>query len=75
LFSQAALLSIGVRDGASIGYVLRKHRYPARSVASMFFRPAGGALIAVLRNDRGLARFHLTTLRGRVRGYTQCHTT
>ena len=32
---------IGFRDGASVGYVLRKHAYPARTVGRMLVRPAG----------------------------------
>jgi GT2 family glycosyltransferase len=57
------------RDGASIGYILRKHRYPPRTVARMLVRPAGGVLLACMRNDRARAAFHLSTLRGRLRGY------
>lgn len=63
------LVELGARDGASIGYILRKHRYPRRYVARMLVRPAGGALLALLGNDRSRARFHLSTLRGRVVGY------
>jgi glycosyltransferase involved in cell wall biosynthesis len=61
--------AIGARDGASIGYVLRKHRYPSRTVARMLVRPAGGVLAAVAQRDRERARFHLGTLRGRLLGY------
>jgi glycosyltransferase involved in cell wall biosynthesis len=61
--------TIGARDGASIGYILRKHRYPFRTVARMLVRPAGGALLALLRNDRRRVRFHTSTLRGRLAGY------
>ena len=60
---------MGARDGASLGYLLRKHRYPPLTVARMLARPAGGALLAVLHNDWGRARFHLSTLRGRLAGY------
>ena len=56
--------AVGERDGASIGYILRKHRYPRSVVARMLLRPAAGAL----RHPRR-ARFHLSTLRGRLRGY------
>lgn len=55
---------IGTRDGASMGYILRKHRYPRRTVARMLVRPAGGMLL-----DPRRAGFHLATLRGRLRGY------
>jgi GT2 family glycosyltransferase len=61
--------AIGARDGASLGYILRKHRYPARIVGRMLVRPAGGAVLALLRNDRQRASFHFSTLRGRLRGY------
>jgi glycosyltransferase involved in cell wall biosynthesis len=56
--------AIGARDGASIGYILRKHRYPVRVVARMLVRPAVGVVV-----DPHRARFHLATLRGRLRGY------
>jgi glycosyltransferase involved in cell wall biosynthesis len=61
--------AVGIRDGRSVGYVLRKHDYPARTVARMLVRPAGGALAAVAKRDRERARFHLGTLRGRLLGY------
>jgi hypothetical protein len=67
--SPSALRSVGARDGASIGYILRKHGYPARTVGRMLVRPLGGALLAVVRRDPSRARFHLATLRGRVLGY------
>jgi glycosyltransferase involved in cell wall biosynthesis len=63
------LAAIGARDGASLGYILRKHRYPPSTVARMLARPVGGAVLAALRNDRSRARFHVATLRGRVAGY------
>jgi hypothetical protein len=40
----------------------------------MLLRPAGGAFLALLDNDRGRARFHLATLRGRVDGYLHAAT-
>jgi glycosyltransferase involved in cell wall biosynthesis len=61
--------ALGARDGASIGYLLRKHRYPKRTLATMLARPAGGVLLSVLRNDRRSAAFHAATLRGRLLGY------
>jgi glycosyltransferase involved in cell wall biosynthesis len=60
------LTAVGARDGASIGYMLRKHRYPPRVVARMLMRPALGVLV-----DPRRARFHLATLRGRLVGYRQ----
>jgi len=68
-FSPAALRAVGARDGASVGYILRKHGYPVRSVGRMFVRPLGGVLLAVMRRDGAMARFHLSTLRGRLLGY------
>jgi GT2 family glycosyltransferase len=67
--SPSALRSVAARDGASIGYILRKHGYPVRTVGRMLVRPLGGALLAVARRDPARARFHLATLRGRVLGY------
>jgi glycosyltransferase involved in cell wall biosynthesis len=61
---QVDLAAVGARDGASIGYILRKHGYPARVVMRMLLRPAGGVVLHPRR-----ARFHLATLRGRLRGY------
>jgi glycosyltransferase involved in cell wall biosynthesis len=58
------LAAVGARDGASIGYILRKHGYPPRAVARMLLRPLGGVVAHPRR-----AHFHLATLRGRIRGY------
>jgi len=55
---------VAARDGESVGYLLRKHRYDRRMVARMFLRPAAGVVLHPRR-----ARFHAETLRGRVRGY------
>ena len=59
----------GAREGASLGYLLRKHDYPLRTVTRMLVRPAGGAAVALARRDGRRARFHLDTLRGRISGY------
>jgi glycosyltransferase involved in cell wall biosynthesis len=61
--------SFGAREGASLGYILRKHRYPKRTVTRMFARPAGGVFVALAHGDRRRARFQLETLRGRLNGY------
>jgi GT2 family glycosyltransferase len=61
--------SVGFRDGASLGYLLRKHGYPARTLGRMFVRPVGGALLALVRLDPARARYYAATLRGRIRGY------
>ena len=59
----------GYRDGASVGYILRKNRYPARVIARMLVRPIGGALLSLLRGNVARARFRTATLRGRITGY------
>lgn len=64
----AQLRALGHRDGASVGYLLSKHRYPARVVLRMLVRPVGGAFQALVRQDVPQARFHASTLRGRLAG-------
>lgn len=59
----------GARDGASVGYILRTHRYPVRTLARMLVRPVGGALLALVRGDTARARYYAATLRGRLVGY------
>jgi GT2 family glycosyltransferase len=61
--------AIGLRDGASVGYLLGKHRYPPRTVGRMLVRPVGGAALALARLDVARARHYAATLRGRIRGY------
>ena len=56
------------RDGASVGYLLRKHGYGARTTARMLARPVGGMGLSLLHGDRAAARLQLETLRGRVAG-------
>ena len=60
---------LGFRDGASIGYLLRKHRYPPRVLARMLVRPVGGVAVSLARRDRERAGYHAATLRGRIAGY------
>ena len=61
--------AVGLRDGKSLGYLLRKHGYPPRTVARMLVRPAGGTLVALARLDLPRARYYAASLRGRVAGY------
>jgi GT2 family glycosyltransferase len=61
--------AVGHRDGASIGYILRKHGYPPAVIARMLVRPLGGAVVSAARGDVTRARFHAATLRGRLLGY------
>lgn len=61
--------AIGFRDGASLGYLVRKNRYPARTVGRMLVRPVGGIAASLARLDGAGAAYRFATLRGRVRGY------
>lgn len=58
----------GFREGASVGYILRKHHYPARVTARMLVRPVGGAALSLARLNTSGAAFHAATLRGRILG-------
>lgn len=58
----------GYRDGASLGYILRKHRYPKREIARRLVRPLVGASLSIARRDLRQARFHLANVRGRIAG-------
>lgn len=60
---------LAVRDGASVGYILRKHGYPGKTLGRMLARPVGGAILGLAHGDAGQARVHLATLRGRLQGY------
>lgn len=62
---------VGLRDGASVGYLLRKHDYPMRTVARMLVRPVGGVATSLGRGDRARASYHAATLRGRILGYRE----
>jgi glycosyltransferase involved in cell wall biosynthesis len=59
--------AIAYRDGASVGYVLRKNRYPARVVARMLVRPLGGAVASLLRGDLQRSGSYAASFRGRLR--------
>jgi len=61
---RADLRALAARDGESVGYMLRKHGYPASTVGRMLARPLGGALVHPRR-----AGFQLATFGGRLRGY------
>ena len=66
---RAGLRARGRREGASVGYLLRKHEYPLSTLARMTIRPLGGIGVSLVARDAATARFHAETLRGRVRGY------
>jgi GT2 family glycosyltransferase len=61
--------TIGYRDGAAVGYLLRKHGYPRRAVARMLVRPIGGAAASLVHRDGARSHYYTASLRGRVRGY------
>jgi GT2 family glycosyltransferase len=67
--SGSALVARGRSEGASVGYLLAKHRYPARTLGRMLVRPIGGVVVSLAKLDPDRARFHAATLAGRVRGY------
>lgn len=68
-YTPQELRTVGFRDGASVGWILRRHGYGARETARMLVRPVGGIGAALLRRDLTRASFHAATLGGRVRGY------
>ena len=67
--SPPQLRATGYRDGASVGYILRKHHYPIRTISRMLIRPLAGAALALARGDLAGAGFHGATLRGRITGF------
>ena len=67
--SGAGLVARGRSEGASVGYLLAKHRYPPRTLGRMLVRPIGGVVVSLARLDPDRARFHAATLVGRLRGY------
>ncbi len=61
--------ALAYRDGASVGYVLRKNRYSRRVVGRMLARPLGGALLSLVKLNASGAHERFATWRGRVAGY------
>ena len=68
-YTPSELRAVGLRDGASVGWILRRHGYGPRATARMLIRPLGGAGLALARGDVTRASFHAETLHGRVKGY------
>jgi GT2 family glycosyltransferase len=66
--SPADLRARGYRDGASLGYILRKHQHSKGQIARRLVRPLGGALLSLAHGDVRQARFHIANLRGRLAG-------
>jgi glycosyltransferase involved in cell wall biosynthesis len=67
-YTGKGLRAVGYRDGAAVGYILRRHGYGRRAKARMLVRPVAGVAVALARRDVAAARFHASTLRGRVVG-------
>ena len=57
--------------GMGMGRVLRKHRYPAWSVAYHLARPFGGAAQSWLTGSREKARYHWSVFAGRLSGWAR----
>ena len=55
--------------GTGFGYVLRKHRFGATTIATFLIRPLGGLALAALRRDALAAGYYWATFRGRLAGY------
>lgn len=68
-YTASELRAVGRRDGASVGWLLRRHGYGARTTARMLVRPVGGIGASLVRGDLTRASFHAATLGGRLRGY------
>lgn len=68
-YTPRQLRAVGLRDGASLGWILRRHGYGAGTLARMLVRPIGGIGVSLVKGDRPRASFHAATLRGRLRGY------
>ena len=68
-YTPTELRAVGLRDGASVGWILRRHRYGFRSTVRMLARPLGGIGVSLARGDVTRASFHAATFAGRVRGY------
>ena len=68
-YTPGELRAVGLRDGASIGWILRRHRYGPLTTTRMLVRPIGGVGVALAHGDLTRASFHAETLRGRLKGY------
>ena len=68
-YTPRELRAVGLRDGASVGWILRRHGYGSRTTARMLLRPLGGVGAGLFRGDLARAGFHAATLRGRIQGY------
>ena len=51
-YTPAELRGVGLRDGASVGWILRRHGYGARTTARMLLRPLGGVGASLVHGDR-----------------------
>ncbi|MBY0337436.1 MAG: glycosyltransferase family 2 protein [Acetobacteraceae bacterium] len=56
------------RYGLGLGFALRRHPVPLSARLTFLVRPAGGAVLSLLRGQMLEARYYLATLRGRAAG-------
>ena len=56
------------RYGLGLGFALRRHPVPVSARLTFLIRPAGGAVLSLLRGQVLEARYYLATLRGRAAG-------
>jgi hypothetical protein len=61
------------RYGVGMGRVLREHGYSLAQVARHLARPAGGAVLALLRGNFDKARYHWSICSGRTAGWLDSH--
>jgi hypothetical protein len=54
--------------GASMGYVLKKHKRPKWPKASRLVRPLGGAVLSLMGLRIPEAKYRWNTFKGRLRG-------
>lgn len=73
LRSGESLPDAGAREGAAVGYLVGKHRYPRHTLGRMLVRPLGGVAASLARLDTDRAGFHARTFQGRIRGYVAGH--
>ena len=69
-YTSSELRAVGLRDGASVGWMLRRHGYGVRTTARMLLRPVGGIGASLVRGDltrASLSRRNAARARARLR--------
>lgn len=64
-----AMLSKGRAYARGLGYVLRRHGFPARTIVAWVVRPVARAAIALARGDRTRAAYYRNVALGRIEGW------